>query len=97
MIKDYGERVRHLHFKDCSPSLRQHCIAGKLDCFDAVKAGVFCELDQGDVDFPVIVAEIENLGYNGWVTVEQDVLTDDIDAPKQSAPRNREYLRSLGL
>ena len=64
-IKDYGERVRHLHFKDCSPSLRQRCIAGKLDYFDAVKAGVFCELDQGDVDFPVIVAEIENLGYNG--------------------------------
>jgi hypothetical protein len=29
--------------------------------------------------------------------VEQDVLTDDIAAPKQSAARNREYLRSLGL
>jgi inosose dehydratase len=96
-IKTYGDRVRHLHFKDCSPTIRQRCIADKLDYFDAVRAGVFCELGQGDVNFRAIVAEMEKLGYNGWATVEQDVLTDDIDAPKQSAARNRAYLRNLGL
>ena len=96
-IKTYGERVRHLHFKDCSPTIRQRCIDEELDYFAAVEAGVFCELGQGDVDFPAIVAEMEKLGYNGWGTVEQDVLTDDLDAPKQSAARNREYLRSIGL
>ena len=96
-IKIYGERVRHLHFKDCSPAIRQRCIDEELDYFAAVAAGVFCELGQGDVDFAAIIAEMEKLGYDGWGTVEQDILTDNLAAPKQSAARNREYLRKLGL
>jgi hypothetical protein len=40
---------------------------------------------------------MEGLGYDGWAIVEQDVLTDDLDAPKRSASRNRAYLKNLGL
>jgi hypothetical protein len=39
---------------------------------------------------------MESLGYNGWAIVEQDVLTDDLDAPRRSARRNRDYLKKLG-
>lgn len=96
-VKEYGERVRYLHLKDCDPQVRQRCIAEKLDYFQATGAGVFCELGKGEVDFPGIIAEMEKLGYDGWAIVEQDVLVDDPDAPKQSARRNRDYLKSLGL
>lgn len=96
-VNEYGERVRYLHFKDCDPLVRQKCIAEDLDYFQATKAGVFCELGQGAVDFPGIIKAMESLGYDGWAIVEQDVLTDDLEAPKRSAARNREYLRSLGL
>lgn len=96
-VKEYGERVRYLHLKDCDPQIRARCIEQKLDYFQATKEGVFCELGHGDVDFPAIIREVEALGYNGWAIVEQDVLTDDLDAPKRSAARNREYLRNLGL
>lgn len=96
-VKTYGTRIRHLHFKDCDMTIRQQCIAKQLNYFQAVGAGVFCELGKGSVDFPAIVAEMEKLGYDGWATVEQDILVDDLDAPRQSAARNREYLRSLGL
>jgi inosose dehydratase len=96
-VREYGERVRYLHLKDCDPNIRQSCIDQKLDYFQATKAGVFCELGEGEVNFRAIVAEMEKLGYDGWAIVEQDVLVDDLDAPKQSASRNREYLRTLGL
>jgi inosose dehydratase len=95
--KEYGERVRYLHFKDCDPAVRQKCIDQGLDYFQATREGVFCELGHGDVDFSGIIAAMENLGYDGWAIVEQDVLTDDLEAPKRSAARNREYLRGLGL
>ncbi|MEP7290897.1 MAG: TIM barrel protein [Chloroflexota bacterium] len=96
-IKEYGERVRYLHLKDCDPSIRELAVAERMDYFAAVAAGVFCELGQGEVDFPGVIEEVEKLGYSGWAIVEQDILTDDPDAPRQSAARNREYLRGLGL
>jgi inosose dehydratase len=96
-IKEYGERVRYLHFKDCDPAIRQICIEQELDHFQATGKGVYCELGQGEVDFPGILAAMQQLGYDGWVIVEQDVLVSDMDAPRQSARRNREYLRGLGF
>jgi inosose dehydratase len=95
-VQELGERVRYLHLKDCDPAVRQRCIEEDLDYFQATKSGVFCELGKGGVNFPEILKLMESRGYSGWAIVEQDVLVDDLDAPRQSAARNREYLRNLG-
>lgn len=96
-IAEYGARVRYLHLKDCAPALRQQAFEQNLDYFGAVALGVFCELGRGSVDFPAVIEAMNALGYEGWAVVEQDVLVDDLDAPRQSSQRNREYLRGLGL
>jgi inosose dehydratase len=96
-IKTFGERVRYLHLKDCSAEIARRCREQQLGYFQATQEGVFCVLGQGEVDFPTIVAEMEKLGYDGWAIVEQDILNDDLDAPKRYAQQNRDYLRSLGL
>jgi inosose dehydratase len=54
-------------------------------------------LGRGEVDFPGVIAAVEALGYDGWAIVEQDILTDDLEAPQRYARANREYLRSIGL
>jgi inosose dehydratase len=95
-IHEYGERIRYLHLKDCDPAIAQKCREQGLDYFKATEAGIFCELGQGMMDFPGVFAEMERLGYDGWAVVEQDVLIDDLDAPKKSAQRNREYLAKIG-
>jgi inosose dehydratase len=48
------------------------------------------------VDFKGIAAELVRRGYGGWIVVEQDVLPG-MGSPKESARRNREYLRNIGL
>ncbi len=96
-VKQYGKRINHVHLKDCDLNVRQLSIDEKLNYFQAVQAGVFSELGKGSVTFPDIVAELKRLDYDGWGTVEQDVLTDDLDAPRHSARHNRDYLRKLGL
>jgi inosose dehydratase len=58
--------------------------------------GVFCELGKGAVDFPGVLAALRAIGYDGWIVVEQDILPGMGD-PKESARRNREYLRGIGL
>ncbi|MBC6957068.1 MAG: TIM barrel protein [Chloroflexi bacterium] len=95
-IHQHGERVRYLHLKDFDPAVKETCDADEADYFEAVKRGVFCELGHGAVDFPGVMKAMEALGYDGWAIVEQDVLVEDIDAPKQAVARNRQYLRSIG-
>lgn len=96
-IREFGERVRYLHLKDCSAEIAARARKDDLDYFQAVEAGVFCPLGEGSVDFTGVIAEMEKLGYDGWAIVEQDILTDDKDAPKQFASANRDYLHSIGL
>jgi inosose dehydratase len=61
-----------------------------------VRHGVFCELGRGDVDFGSIKHALEQLGYQGWVVVEQDVLPN-MGSPLESAIANRNCLRQIGL
>jgi inosose dehydratase len=96
LLRKHSSRIWHVHFKDCHPEIaarsRQEC----WDYFTSVRSGIFCELGQGEVDFPAVKMELQMLGYDGWIVVEQDVLPG-MGSPKQSALRNREYLTSIGL
>jgi len=92
----FGERIGHIHFKDCHPGVAERARAQGWDYFEAVKHGVFCELGQGGVDFVAVTTWLRARGYCGWAVVEQDVLPG-MGAPKASAQRNREYLRAIGL
>jgi inosose dehydratase len=96
-IEEFGERVRYLHFKDCSRTIAEQCRAEKKDYFQAVAAGVFCPLGEGEVDFPAVVQAMQSRGYDGWAIVEQDILTDDPTLPKRCSQANRDYLSGLGL
>jgi inosose dehydratase len=92
----FGDRIGHMHFKDCSPHIAERGRAEGWDYFEAVRQGVFCELGQGGVDFPAVTEWLRARDYRGWIVVEQDVLPG-MGAPRESAQRNREYLRSIGL
>jgi inosose dehydratase len=96
-VREYGERLWYLHLKDYSASVAEDVKAKGLDYFEATKAGVFCPLGEGVVDFPAVIREMVALGYDGWAIVEQDIMTDDRDAPKRYSQHNRDYLRSIGL
>lgn len=96
ILRKYYSRIWHVHFKDCHPRVAEEARRNGWDYFASVRNGVFCELGKGEVDFPGIKAELDNQGYDGWIVVEQDVLPG-MGSPKESALRNREYLRSIGL
>lgn len=92
----YGDRIWHVHFKDCHPEVAARSRSEGWDYFESVRQGVFCELGQGEVDFVGILAVLRQQGYEGWIVVEQDVLPG-MGSPKASAQRNRDYLRQIGL
>jgi len=95
-IRQHGSRVRYLHFKDVDPAVMARARTEGWDYFQAVAAGLFCELGRGSVDFPGVIAAMNGLNYDGWAVVEQDIMAG-MGTPLESARRNREYLRGLGL
>lgn len=95
-IHQYANRIWHMHFKDCHPEVAQRSREEKWDYFKSVNNGVFCELGQGEVDFMAVKAALEEIGYDDWIVVEQDVLPG-MGSPKESAERNRRFLHQLGL
>ncbi|HMA37829.1 MAG TPA: TIM barrel protein, partial [Chloroflexia bacterium] len=92
----FGDRIGHMHFKDCHPAVAARAHAAGWDYFAAVRHGVFCELGQGHVPFGAVAAWLRARAYGGWIVVEQDVLPG-LGTPKESAQRNREYLHTIGL
>jgi inosose dehydratase len=95
-IQELGNRIWHMHFKDCQPDVARRSREEGWDYFASVHHGVFCELGQGEVDFRAVKKALESIDYQDWIVVEQDVLPG-MGSPKKSAARNREYLRQIGF
>jgi len=95
-IHEFADRIWHVHFKDHEPEIARQSREQKWDGPTSVGHGIFCELGRGDVDFPGVVKALKDIGYKGWIVVEQDVLPG-MGTPRESAQRNRDYLNSIGL
>jgi inosose dehydratase len=95
-LDQFRERIWYLHFKDCHPEIARRARAEGWDYFRAIREGVFCELGKGCVDFAAVIEWLKGAEYRGYVLVEQDVLPG-MGTPKESARRNREFLRTLGI
>jgi inosose dehydratase len=85
-----------VHFKDCHPEIANRARIEGWDYFEAVRHGIFCELGEGYVDFPAVIASLRDSGYCGWIVVEQDILPG-MGTPRESALRNRDYLKTIGI
>ncbi|GFE64314.1 sugar phosphate isomerase/epimerase family protein [Litoreibacter roseus] len=97
LMTRHMDRISYMHFKDIDPRVKAQAIANRTGFYDACGQGIFCNLGQGDVDFPAIRDVLRDAGFNGWCTVEQDCdPTLDVN-PMADAKANRAYLQSIGF
>ena len=96
-MKRHIDRISYMHFKDIDPEVKAKVVANRTDFYDACGQGIFCNLGEGDVDFPAVRQVLLDAGFEGWCTVEQDcdpLLDPD---PLGDAKKNRAYLQSIGF
>lgn len=96
-MKRHIDRISYMHFKDIDPDVKADVIAKRTGFYDACGQGIFCNLGQGDVDFPEVRKILLDNGYEGWCTVEQDCDPTLDVSPIADARTNREYLESIGF
>lgn len=96
ILKAHHDRIWHVHFKDFNPSVVSQAIPAGWDYQAMIGQGLFPELGHGNVNFSEVLKTLQDLDYNDWIVVEQDVLPG-MGTPGESAIRNREFLRTLAV
>ena len=76
LARGAAPRVVHVHLKDVSASLAEQVAAGLLGYRDAVRAGLYRPLGDGDLDVAGVVRSLEQSGYDGWYVLEHDEVLD---------------------
>ncbi len=95
-IRRHAGRIWHVHFKDFDPAILAQAEEHGWGYQQLIAHGMFCELGAGSVDFPAAYVALQDIGYQSWIVVEQDVWPG-LGHPRENAARNRQYLRGLGL
>lgn len=95
VCRRYAGRIRTLHLKDVSEAVRRRGVEERWDYDTFVQHGIFAELGEGNVDFPGIIAALDDVDFDGWLIVETDVTQKP--TALESATISRAYLRGIGL
>jgi len=97
IARTHARRVKHVHLKDLRREVRADVLARHLGFRDAVSLGVFAPLGDGSLDLRGAIGALREVGYGGWLIVEQDVRlgVSPIAAPLRDAKRSRAYLTEV--
>jgi inosose dehydratase len=99
-LRDWGERINHVHLKDARRKIVSGIVTDAAPVEEIWRRRAFCALGQGDVGMEDVLAAITDIGYAGWVVVEQDIFPDPAEPPGRPATdqaANREWLRARGI
>jgi len=92
VIRTYAPRVKYLHFKDIDAKVHQQVVDEKIDFYKAVGDGIFTPLGEGCVDFAGVKQVLQDIDFDGWVTVEQDIDPTKEADPLRDARLSREFI-----
>ena len=96
-MKRHMDRITYVHFKSTDAKVKAEAIANRAGFYDACGQGIFCNLADGEVDFPAIRQLLLDCGFKGWCTIEQDCDPRLDVFPIDDARVNREYLECIGF
>ncbi|GII59078.1 inosose dehydratase [Planotetraspora thailandica] len=94
-LKAWSSRVTQVHVKDADSAV----LARGGDLTAAVADGCFPALGRGEVDLSGFADALREVGYQGWIVIEQDAPAtgQDLGAILVDQRANREFLRGVGL
>jgi inosose dehydratase len=99
-VRDWADRINHVHLKDARQAVLDAIVADRAPVMDIWTRRAFCRFGQGDVAIDEVLAALRDVGFGGWLVVEQDMIPkadEPVELAAAEQAQNREYLRERGL
>ncbi|EYD75903.1 Inosose dehydratase [Rubellimicrobium mesophilum DSM 19309] len=97
MLRRYADRLDYIHFKDIDRAVLDRVMGERIRFFEACAQGVMCPIGKGVIDYPAIRRLLDELGYEGFVTVEQERDPRNAEGSLADVKVSRDYLTSVGF
>ena len=98
IASEAGARIAHVHLKDVDAGLAARVRAREIGYREAVRAGLYRPLGEGDLDLGGLLEILRGQGYDGWHVLEQDLVLahdDDPGRPLANVRGSVGFLRGL--
>ncbi|AYM60769.1 TIM barrel protein (plasmid) [Agrobacterium fabrum] len=96
-LRKYADRLDYIHFKDIDKAVFDRIMGEHIRFFEACGQGVMCPIGNGCIDYPAIRALLDELGYEGFITVEQERDPRNAGGSLADVKLSRDYLKSAGF
>jgi len=99
-LRRWSARIDHLHLKDVHRDRFAEIVANGEPTTAIWSREVFPRLGEGDLDLDGVLQAMADVGYSGWLVVEQDILPTSAERFAQAAEdqrANRAFLAARGL
>lgn len=96
-LRRYADRLDYIHFKDIDQAVFDRVMGEKIRFFEACAQGVMCPIGRGVIDYPAVRRALDEIGYHGFITVEQERDPRSVASSLADVRESRDYLRSVGF
>jgi inosose dehydratase len=96
-LRKYTERLDYIHFKDINPQVHSRVMGERIRFFDACARGVMCPIGKGSIDYAAIRELLSELGYGGYITIEQERDPRNAGGTLADLAASRSFLRQTGF
>ncbi|SCB36370.1 sugar phosphate isomerase/epimerase family protein [Rhizobium hainanense] len=96
-LRRYWDRVDYIHFKDIDSTVFDVVMGERIRFFEACAKGVMCPIGRGSIDYAAIRDLLSELGYGGYITVEQERDPRNAGTILEDLAASRAFLRRMGF
>ena len=96
-LRKYWDRLDYIHFKDIDKAVFERVMGERIRFFEACGVGVMCPIGNGCIDYPAIRSLLSELGYAGFITVEQERDPLNVGGSLADVKLSRDYLKTAGF
>lgn len=95
-LKKCAAYLDYVHFKDVNDKVYQEVLGRKIRFFEGCGKGAMCPIGKGVLDYPGIKETLQEIGYSGYITIEQERDPRNADTSLRDVKESVSYLKSVG-
>lgn len=95
-LKKYADRIDYIHFKDVNQKVYEEVLGEHIRFFEGCGKGSMCPIGTGALDYPGIRKALDEIGYSGYITIEQERDPRNQETSLRDVKASVEYLKSVG-